>query len=69
MMHYQKNGIFCGKWLSVMLLRVLPPSGAEKAEEGMFVTAIALAKAWLDGLEIGILSDNKSRLEKKGKKK
>jgi hypothetical protein len=62
----QSAGVHGGKWVSILLLRWLPPVAAEKAEEGPIITALELAKSFLDGLEIGLLSDNKKRLEKKG---
>jgi hypothetical protein len=55
----------CGIALSIILLRWLPPSVAEKAEEGIIVTALHIAKSFLEGLEIGILLDNKKRLDKR----
>lgn len=64
----QFAGVNIGKAFSVLLLRWLPPVAAEKAEEGPIITALELAKGLLDGIEIGLLSDNKRKLEKKGGK-
>jgi hypothetical protein len=64
----QKWGIGLGKIFSVLLMRWLPPAAAEKAEEGIVVTALDLVRALLDGFQIGILADNTKRLQERGKK-
>jgi len=62
----QAAGINVGKAFSMLLLRWLPPVAAEKVEEGPIITAAELARGFLDGFVIGLISDNKKRLDKKG---
>jgi len=65
----QLAGIDHGKLFSVLLRRWLPVVAADRAEEGIIVTALSLLKAYVDGFEIGILSDNISRMQKKNGRK
>jgi len=64
----QLAGERVGMAFSVLLMRWLPPVAAEKAEEGIVVTAIELARSFLDGFQFGILSDNNKRKKKGGGK-
>ena len=65
----QDAGIAIGKALSKLLLGWLPPAKAEAAEEGIIVTVLNWGANFLRGIELGMLSDNTSKLQEKVRKK